>query len=106
MAARGDEVGMIGILTYHSIDPSGSAISLDEACFRRHVDWLASSETVAGCVTHKYMTYALAGGEAVEDECLTRDVTREFEASGGSLRGLMRSIALHPRFNGVSAEEQ
>jgi peptidoglycan/xylan/chitin deacetylase (PgdA/CDA1 family) len=27
---------------YHSIDSSGSAISIDETAFRRHVDWLAS----------------------------------------------------------------
>jgi peptidoglycan/xylan/chitin deacetylase (PgdA/CDA1 family) len=33
---------MRGILTYHSIDPSGSPISVDEEAFRRHVDWLAS----------------------------------------------------------------
>jgi len=33
---------MTGILTYHSIDPSGSAISIDEDRFRRHVRWLAS----------------------------------------------------------------
>ena len=33
---------MRGILTYHSIDPSGSPISVDEAAFRRHADWLAS----------------------------------------------------------------
>lgn len=33
---------MTGILTYHSIDPSGSAISIDERSFRRHVRWLAS----------------------------------------------------------------
>ena len=33
---------MKGILTYHSIDPSGSAISLDEETFERHLDWLAS----------------------------------------------------------------
>lgn len=33
---------MRGILTYHSVDPSGSAISIDEAAFRRHVAWLAS----------------------------------------------------------------
>lgn len=26
---------------YHSIDPSGSVISVDETTFRRHVDWLA-----------------------------------------------------------------
>ena len=33
---------MKAILTYHSIDPSGSPISLDEATFRRHVRGLAS----------------------------------------------------------------
>ena len=33
---------MRAILTYHSIDCSGSPISLDEATFRRHVAWLAS----------------------------------------------------------------
>ncbi len=32
---------MRAILTYHSVDPSGSAISLDAGAFRRHVDWLA-----------------------------------------------------------------
>ena len=33
---------MKAILTYHSIDASGSPISLDEATFRRHVRWLTS----------------------------------------------------------------
>ena len=33
---------MRAILTYHSIDGSGSPISVDEPAFRRHVDWLAS----------------------------------------------------------------
>ncbi len=33
---------MRAILTYHSVDPSGSAISLDAGAFRRHVDWLAT----------------------------------------------------------------
>jgi peptidoglycan/xylan/chitin deacetylase (PgdA/CDA1 family) len=33
---------MKGILTYHSIDNSGSVLSTDEECFRRHVRWLAS----------------------------------------------------------------
>lgn len=33
---------MRGILTYHSIDPSGSPISVDEAAFREHVRWLVS----------------------------------------------------------------
>lgn len=34
---------MRAILTYHSIDESGSVISTDERTFRRHVAWLASS---------------------------------------------------------------
>lgn len=46
---------MRAILMYHSIDPSGSAISIDEAAFRAHVAFLASGavrvvplETLAG----------------------------------------------------------
>ncbi|MGI8497100.1 MAG: polysaccharide deacetylase family protein [Gemmatimonadaceae bacterium] len=33
---------MRGILTYHSVDSSGSAISVDAESFRDHVRWLAS----------------------------------------------------------------
>ena len=33
---------MRAILTYHSIDPSGSPISVSPAAFRRHIEWLAS----------------------------------------------------------------
>lgn len=33
---------MRAILTYHSVDGSGSAISIDETAFRAHVAWLAS----------------------------------------------------------------
>jgi peptidoglycan/xylan/chitin deacetylase (PgdA/CDA1 family) len=33
---------MKAILTYHSVDETGSVISIDEATFRRHVRWLAS----------------------------------------------------------------
>ena len=36
---------MRAILTYHSIDPSGSVISVDEQTFRRQAEWLASSPT-------------------------------------------------------------
>ncbi len=34
---------MRAILTYHSIDASGSPISVDEASFRNHVNWFATS---------------------------------------------------------------
>lgn len=33
---------MRAILTYHSIDPSGSPISVDAGVFSRHVEWLAT----------------------------------------------------------------
>src|SRR5690606_36506277 len=33
---------MKAILTYHSVDPSGSPISIDRDAFRAHVRWLAS----------------------------------------------------------------
>lgn len=36
---------MRAILTYHSIDPSSSPISLDEGTFAAHVRWLVSSAT-------------------------------------------------------------
>jgi len=35
---------MRAILTYHSIDPSGSPISIDRDAFAKHVDFLASSK--------------------------------------------------------------
>lgn len=35
---------MRAVLTYHSIDPSGSPISIDPAAFEAHVRWLASDE--------------------------------------------------------------
>ena len=34
---------MRAILTYHSVDPSGSVISVDEPTLRRHAEWLAAS---------------------------------------------------------------
>ena len=33
---------MKAILTYHSVDDSGSAVSVSPDAFRRHVRWLAS----------------------------------------------------------------
>jgi peptidoglycan/xylan/chitin deacetylase (PgdA/CDA1 family) len=33
-------MGTRGIITYHSIDDSGSVISITPACFQRHVEWI------------------------------------------------------------------
>jgi len=55
---------MRAILTYHSIDPSGSPISVDPDVFRRHVEWLAGGEvrvtTVAGLLAEPPDSQALA----------------------------------------------
>lgn len=34
---------MRAVLTYHSLDPSGSPVSVSPEAFRRHVDWLAGA---------------------------------------------------------------
>jgi peptidoglycan/xylan/chitin deacetylase (PgdA/CDA1 family) len=49
------------ILTYHSVDRSGSVISIEPSAFRRHVAWLAS-----GAVRVLPLA-ALAADEAAED---------------------------------------
>jgi len=87
------------------IDTSGKVAGATVADAHALVAWLAASPQVGECVTRKYMVYALAGSDATDDACLTRDVAADFAASGGSLRGLMKSIALHPRFNGIAEEK-
>lgn len=69
------------------------------------VTYLADSEQVDRCVTRKHMYYALAGTDAVDDVCLTEDVAEAFTASNGSLREMMRTIAVNPRFHGITEEE-
>ena len=55
---------MRAILTYHSIDDSGSPISVDPDAFRRHVEWLAGGEvrvtTVAGLLAEPPDSQAVA----------------------------------------------
>ena len=85
------------------IDPSGLVDGTPVADASAMVDLLAGSEQVRDCVTRKYMLYATSGTAIAEDRCLVDDVSNQFVASGGSLRGLMRSIATHPRFLGLEA---
>jgi peptidoglycan/xylan/chitin deacetylase (PgdA/CDA1 family) len=53
---------MRAILTYHSVDPSGSPISIDEQAFARHVDFLASGRVR---VLPLEELHAVADGDAV-----------------------------------------
>ncbi len=59
---------MRAILTYHSIDPSGSPISVDEAAFRAHVRWLGS-----GAVRVVGLTDLLEPGDGGDAVALTFD---------------------------------
>ncbi|MEZ5294101.1 MAG: polysaccharide deacetylase family protein [Vicinamibacterales bacterium] len=53
---------MRAILTYHSIDDSGSSISVAPAAFVRHVDWLAS-----GAVSVEPLEALAAGADSTTD---------------------------------------
>ena len=59
---------MRAILTYHSIDPSGSMISTSEETFRRHVKWLAN-----GPVSVVSVQELLTLGDDVDAVALTFD---------------------------------
>ncbi len=57
---------MRAILTYHSIDDSGSPISIAPADFRRHLDWLAAGRVrVLGLADLAAGSAAGDGGDAV-----------------------------------------
>ena len=59
---------MRAILTYHSIDDSGSAISVDATAFRRHVAFLAS-----GAVRVTDVAGVLSAGDTADAVALTFD---------------------------------
>ncbi len=59
---------MQAILTYHSVDASGSPISIDPGAFHRHVSWLA-----AGPVQVMDVDELLAADPAVDGVALTFD---------------------------------
>jgi peptidoglycan/xylan/chitin deacetylase (PgdA/CDA1 family) len=47
---RNDSTEMRAILTYHSIDPSGSAISVHQDAFEQHIAWLTSGRVAVTTV--------------------------------------------------------
>lgn len=87
------------------IDPSGKFGTTAFAGPHDLLDFLVSSEQVHTCVVGKYLTFASGGQKATSrDQCLVDDVTADFEATGGSLTQMMKSIATHPRFLGTAAQ--
>lgn len=65
------------VLTYHSIDPSGSVISIHESVFRRHVEWLAASEiSVVDCAALLDMRSEESGVAITFDDAFTNFAER------------------------------
>jgi peptidoglycan/xylan/chitin deacetylase (PgdA/CDA1 family) len=54
---------MKAILTYHSVDETGSVISIDERSFRRHVEWLAASRIPVVPLDH--LVHVAAADDAI-----------------------------------------
>lgn len=87
------------------IDPSGRFGTTDFVGPHALLDFLVSSEQVQKCVVGKYLTYATGGQKTTSrDQCLVDDVNADFATSGGSLTGMMKSIASHPRYLGIAAQ--
>lgn len=82
---------MRAILTYHSIDPSGSVISVDEETFRAHADWFAAGP-------HRVVSIddLLSGSESEDCIALTfDDAFVNFESTAWPLlreRGLTATV--------------
>jgi len=75
------------ILTYHSIDPSGSVISTDEDTFRRQAEWLASG--AVRVVTVDELLEAPDG-----DDCIAVTFDDAFENFGSVAWPIMRDCEL------------
>jgi hypothetical protein len=73
------------------VDPEGSfddALALSER--------LATSSTVAACATDNWVRFALGRSLEPEDRYLRRAASGAFDASGGTIREVLRAIALSP----------
>ncbi|MFV1986747.1 MAG: polysaccharide deacetylase family protein [Gemmatimonadota bacterium] len=78
---------MRAILTYHSIDPSGSVISVDRDTFRRHAEWLAQGSSRAVTVDE-----LLAAPEG--DDCVAVVFDDAFENFGSVAWPILRDLEL------------
>lgn len=101
-----DTFGKLRVLDNNlPIDPSGRFGTTEFAGPHGLLDFLVTSEQVHQCVVGKYLTYATGGQKlTARDQCLVDDVTTDFQTSGGSLTGMMKSIATHPRYLGIAAQ--
>jgi hypothetical protein len=59
---------------------------------------LSESEAVHGCMTEKWLTYALGRALEPADACQLETLTQGFIESGGNIEELLVSIALRPEF--------
>jgi len=75
------------ILTYHSIDPSGSVISMDENTFRRQAEWLAT-----GPVRVVTVEDLLEAGD--DDDCIAVTFDDALENFGSVAWPILRECGL------------
>jgi peptidoglycan/xylan/chitin deacetylase (PgdA/CDA1 family) len=78
---------MRAILTYHSIDDSGSPVSMDEDAFRRHVRWLGSGAA-------RVVALRELAGLAGEDDAVALTFDDAFVNFGERAWPLLREHAL------------
>lgn len=62
---------------------------------------LATSREVADCVANQWFRFALGRIEAADDACSLQGIHDGFEASGGNVREMLKSIALSDAFKYV-----
>ncbi len=87
-----------------TIDPSGEFDGVPVADSRELGTVLASSETVAGCITRKYYSYAMGHEERDVDETLVQELSDSFEASGHRLRSLILDVVANEAFATVAPQ--
>lgn len=92
------------------IDASGSLVGVDpDTTFDDALELserIASSDVAAECATSTWVRFALGRTLEPEDHYLRGEARRAFDASGGSMRAVLRAIALSPelRMQQVSLE--
>ncbi len=83
-----------------TIDASGQLIDVDPVGpFTDAIDLstrLATSRTVATCATDTWVRFALGRTLETEDRSLRHSASSAFDASGGTIREVLRAIALSP----------
>ena len=81
------------------VDPSASLPTGETLA--DHVDaiaWIAGESAHTACITQNCAVYALGRAPTALDPCAMDDIETAFDASGHTLRGLLRAVVTSPLF--------